>query len=127
MAIRARTYTRVDPARRVLESSIEAYFLRQVKARRGLCPKLQRLRGWPDRIAHVHGTMFYAELKRPIGGRYQPLQRRIHAKLRAQGAVVLVLLTRAAVDDVMAGLLAAGTNPITLRHAMDVLEDKYHG
>lgn len=51
--------------------------------------------GWPDRNVYwPNGIHDLVELKRPKGGRYEPLQLRTHATLRKLGHSVFVLLTK---------------------------------
>jgi hypothetical protein len=112
--------------RKVLESAIEAHLTRRVKALRGRAPKMQYVRGWPDRLVALPGALFFVETKRPKGGRYEPLQQYIHRKLRDMGHTVLILNTKAKVDDVFDTLQACGTNAIVLRRTMAVLAQRYY-
>lgn len=80
------------------ETTVESHLKKRVKERKGLCIKLF-MRGWPDRLVLLRGgRVVFVELKRPVGGKYEPLQERNHAKLRALGFVVLVLNTKALID-----------------------------
>lgn len=58
-----------------------------------------RLRGWPDRMVLLPGAPEFVETKRPKGGRFEPLQLRVHAMLRGLGYTVCVLRTKAEVDE----------------------------
>jgi len=82
------------------ESWVESYLLEQCVLHGALCEKIRNRRGWPDReILWWVGIHDYIELKRPVGGRFEPLQLRIHAKLRQRGHCVLVINTREQVDE----------------------------
>jgi len=48
--------------------------------------------------------MLYMELKRPKGGRFEPLQLRVHRRLRALGCEVHVCFTKEQVDVVLSYL-----------------------
>lgn len=90
--------------RLVTEDSVERHLRKLVKDRRGVCLKLNPfgVRGVPDRLVLLPGGVvrFY-ELKRPVGGRYEPLQLRWHAKLTKLGFVVLVCHTKALIEQSM--------------------------
>jgi hypothetical protein len=88
----------------VKEASVEAYLCRRVKEMKGRALKLQRLRGWPDRLILVKGQTWYVECKRPHGGRFEPLQRRVGQWLLARGYNYIVLNTREGVDTWVSGL-----------------------
>lgn len=85
----------------VLESSVESYFIRQVAlVLRGEAKKFVGYRGWPDRIVVLpFGITDWVELKRPKGGRFEPLQLRTHDRLRRMGHKVFVILNRTQVDN----------------------------
>lgn len=84
------------------ESTVENYLLTCVKAVRGLTIKLRFLRGWPDRLVLLRGgRLIFIELKRPKGGKFEPLQLRIHIKLRALGFKVFTCYDKFQVDLVM--------------------------
>lgn len=84
------------------EDSVENHLRKLVKALRGLCIKLNPfgVRGIPDRMVLLPGgiILFY-ELKRPVGGSYEPLQLRWHAKLTKMGFTVNVCHTKALVEQ----------------------------
>lgn len=87
------------PAYLLLESSVEKYLVQECNKLRALCVKNQRLRGWVDRTAYwFDGVTDLIETKRPKGGKFEPLQLRTHAKLRARGHNVFVINTREQVD-----------------------------
>lgn len=84
------------------EDSVEKHLRLRVKKLRGVCIKLPAilLNGIPDRIVLLSGgRVAFAELKRPKGGRYEPLQRWWHLRLRKLGFRVVVLRTKEAVEE----------------------------
>lgn len=82
------------------ESSIENHLIKCVKAVRGFTVKVRFMRGWPDRIVLLPGGVFlFVELKRPVGGKFEPLQERVHAKLRRLGFTVMVWHTKDLIND----------------------------
>lgn len=84
-------------ARGPKESSVEGYLVERVKRMRGRTIKLY-MRGWPDRLVVLPGRLFFVETKRPKGGRYEPLQLRMHMVIRRLGHAVYVPNTKALVD-----------------------------
>lgn len=80
------------------ESSIESYLVTQVKKLGGRALKIQRLRGWPDRLIFVGGQVWLVETKRPKRGRMEPLQAHIGAWLLARGYNYRRINTRTQVD-----------------------------
>jgi hypothetical protein len=81
---------------------IEKYLRLGVKRLGGLCIKLNPFgyAGIPDRLVLLPGgRMCFVELKRPVGGKYEPLQLRWHSKLRQLGFTVHVCRTKEQVDD----------------------------
>lgn len=83
------------------ESVIEDYAVYLAKARKGFAIKIRFMRGWPDRLVILPGAIiFFIELKRPVGGKFEPLQERTHAKIRALGFKVYVCNTKNSVNDV---------------------------
>jgi len=89
------------------ENVVEEHLRKSVKGLRGLCIKLNPFgyAGIPDRLVLLPGgiVMFF-ELKRPVGGKYEPLQLRWHSKLRQLGFKVFVCNTKASVDAALEGL-----------------------
>lgn len=86
------------------EDVIEKYLRLRVKALGGLCIKLNPFgyAGIPDRMVLLPGGILsFYELKRPKGGRFEPLQERWHAKLRKLGFRVYVCRTKEAVDNTL--------------------------
>lgn len=82
------------------EDQVEGHLLKVVKKARGLCFKLRFMRGWPDRVVLLPGGLvLFVELKRPVGGKFEPLQERIHGKLRLLGFTVMVWNTKAQIDQ----------------------------
>lgn len=86
------------------ESAVEAHLVAAVKRRGGMTLKLDP-RGsgqnhWPDRLVvdPIFGT-FFAELKRPKGGRLSEGQKERHAQIREAGGRVKLLWTKDMVDD----------------------------
>jgi Holliday junction resolvase len=77
----------------VLEKSIEASFVRKIKARGWLSIKLDASRltnGWPDRLVLLPGGVHvFIELKTPKG-KVTPLQAHKHQQLREFGHTVFV-------------------------------------
>ena len=97
----------------VRESVIEKYLITRLNALRTSYPYRSVVvkkisghgwRGWPDRVALFgmeHSTpacTHWLEVKRPKGGRFEPLQLRRHAALRDMGFIVRVVNTRELVD-----------------------------
>ena len=84
------------------EDSVENHLRKLVKTMRGMCIKLNPfgMRGIPDRLVLLPGgiVLFY-ELKRPVGGSYEPLQLRWHAKLVKLGFTVWVCHTKTLVEQ----------------------------
>ena len=72
------------------ESTVEAAFVRQLRARGLTVVKLNLTgrRGWPDRLVLLPGgRVVFVELKRR-GERARQLQEHVHAELRALGFAV---------------------------------------
>jgi hypothetical protein len=79
---------------------VERHLLKRVKAMRGHCMKIRFILGWPDRLVLLPGgVLVFFELKRPVGGVFEPLQLRIHQKLRDLGFRVFVCHTKDAIDQ----------------------------
>ena len=86
------------------EATVENHLRKCVKALRGLCIKLNPfgVRGIPDRLLLIPpGIVLFVELKRPVGGKFEPLQERWHVKLRRMGFTVVVCYTKAQVDELL--------------------------
>lgn len=86
------------------EDNVEEYLRKQVKLLRGMCIKLNPFgyAGIPDRLVLLPGgIVVFFELKRPVGGRFEPLQQRWHSKLRQLGFHVFVCNTKASVDTAL--------------------------
>ena len=80
------------------EDTVENHLKTVVKSMGGLCVKVRLIRGFPDRVVLLPGgRVLFAELKRPVGGVFEPLQLRWHVKLRALGFQVKVWHTKASV------------------------------
>lgn len=64
------------------ESSLERYFVARCREIGAIPMKIQRLRGWPDRLVlWPGGEVDFVELKAP-GGKVAPMQTWVHEKLR---------------------------------------------
>lgn len=84
----------------VLESTVEKYLVREAAKLGGESKKITDLRGWPDRvIVYDFAVLHWIECKRPKGGKFEPLQERVHARLRKKGQQVFVLLNKSQVDE----------------------------
>lgn len=89
----------LDRIRKQRESAVESYLVARVnEVPNAKALKVRGLRGWPDRLVLVHGRVWFVECKRPKGGKYKPLQRRVGAWLQAQGYLYAVVLTKEEVD-----------------------------
>lgn len=84
----------------ITEDAIERHLIRWVKSVRGKHIKIRFLRGWPDRLVLLQGgRVVFFELKRPKGGKYEPLQLRVHEALRKMGFRVYVCHTKDAINN----------------------------
>ena len=87
------------------EASVETHFIKQAKKYFCVQRKLTQYyaeEGWPDRLIvwpDGRGTTDWVELKRPVGGKLEPRQKIIIARLKDCGANVVVLHTRELVDE----------------------------
>ena len=74
------------------ESFIEAFLVRFVNAKGGMCLKQEWIntRGAPDRLVVLPGKLLMVELKAP-GVKPEPHQLRMHERLRALGVQVEVI------------------------------------
>lgn len=89
------------------EDTVETHLRKRVKGLCGLCIKLNPfgVRGIPDRLVLLPGGIVaFIELKRPVGGAFEPLQERWHGKLRQLGFRVYVCNTKASVDAALRAL-----------------------
>lgn len=95
---------RAERAKHTKESSIEDHYIATAKKYGCLQRKITQFYapdGWPDRICiwpDGKGTTDWAELKRPVGGRYSKRQLEVIAALRERGAYVAQIESRADVD-----------------------------
>jgi hypothetical protein len=66
--------------------------------------KIERRKGWPDRILMVRNKYIWCELK--VGGRQlDPMQRYIHALLKDSGARVTIIRSVAQLKKLIRRLL----------------------
>ena len=81
------------------ERDVENHLAHRVRDAGGLCWKWVSpgIRGVPDRIAMLYGKTYFIEVKAP-GEKPSHQQERVHAKLRAQGMVVVVINSNDAAD-----------------------------
>lgn len=98
--------SRIDWARKreqaQTEDVVENHLVKLVKSMGGASIKVRFMRGFPDRVVLLPGgTVVLFELKRPVGGEFEPLQLRWHNRLRELGFQVHVCNTKEAVDQVM--------------------------
>lgn len=85
----------------VTEDTVEDHLRLQAKARGGVAAKISMLEGWPDRLVLLPGGwLAWVELKRPVGGKFEPMQPMILRLLRKLGFRVFVCKTKAEVDKV---------------------------
>lgn len=80
---------------------MEKHLLKTVQALRGYCIKLPAMfyPGIPDRLVLLPGgRVFFVELKRPVGGKFEPGQPMWLRKLAKLGFDVHVWNTKASVD-----------------------------
>lgn len=113
----------------VRESVVEKYLVSQLRLVRR-APPYPRIvvkkiggpgwRGWPDRMALFGAVQpalactHWLEVKRPKGGRFEPLQLRNHKMLRDMSFVVRVVNTHELVDGYIADLLRHGPHRVPL-------------
>lgn len=89
----------------LLEKDIEAYLVKSIQQRGGLCWKFvsPSQRGVPDRWCTCLGFQFFVELKAPHHKRRkdEALQKEVHKKMAQQGVRVYVLETKKDIDLLM--------------------------
>jgi hypothetical protein len=84
------------------EKVIEDYLFDKVKKCGGMSVKLNSARGLPDRLVLLPDSRaYFVELKRPVGGKFEPLQLRTHERMRALGAVVVVAKSKEEIDTLL--------------------------
>jgi hypothetical protein len=98
-----RATVRVKHLRKTKEKSIERHLMDEVKKTGGRTIKIQGVRGWPDRLVLIRGQLWLVECKRPKGGRYEPLQKRIGAWMLARRYNYVLLKTKEGVDKWIRG------------------------
>lgn len=82
-------------AKEILEEEVRQVVVQGVKSLGGLWVKNQRRQGYPDdSIYWLEGVHDIIEFKRPVGGRFEPLQMRTIEKLRRMGHSVLIINTK---------------------------------
>ena len=85
------------------EAAVERHLRKRMLEQGGMCKKLKPPmgeKGWPDRTCLWPGARCdFIELKRPKGGRFEPLQKLTHKRLRKLGFTVAVLRTKEQVDN----------------------------
>lgn len=114
----------------VRESVVERYLVRQVRLLRVAYDQkavIKKIggpgwRGWPDRMVLFEAApqlinpapacTHWLEVKRPKGGRFEPLQLRNHRVLRDMGFVVRVVNTHELIDAYIADLLRFGPHGV---------------
>ncbi len=87
------------------EQSVEEYLVERVEAVGGFAPKTvwANRHGCPDREVYwPWGEIDKVELKRPVGGRYEPGQEQAHKRLAKLHVPVYLLHTREAVERYLA-------------------------
>lgn len=80
------------------EKTIETRLRDKCKQIGAFCLKNTGMNGIPDRLIIYKGKHIFVELKRP-GGKPRPLQIAVMEKLRAAGAIAIVIDTKQGVDD----------------------------
>jgi hypothetical protein len=85
-----------------LESAVEAYLTRRVRAIGGASFKLAPTHaGLPDRLLFMPGGLVYFVEVKAIGGAVSPIQHLVHERLRKLGTHVYVVWGNQGVDDFM--------------------------
>lgn len=85
------------------ENSIEDHLRDEIKKRGGFCIKMDPnlTVGIPDRLCIIPGAIFFAELKRPSGGRIRKTQKPMIKRLTAMGHTVHILRTKSEIDSLL--------------------------
>lgn len=83
----------------MIESTIEAYFVRKMTAARALVYKFSSPgnAGVPDRVVIHEGNVFFVELKRP-GEKPRALQSAVARRIRDHGGLVICINSKQQVD-----------------------------
>ena len=91
--------------RLMTEDRVEEYLNTRVKFWRGVTVKLPAMfyPGIPDRMVLLPGgRVIFIELKRPVGGKFEPFQPLWIRRLKRLGFAVYVCNTKESVDDALA-------------------------
>ena len=91
----------------MLEKQIESHLMAKIKKTGGLALKFisPNYSGMPDRIVLIpNGRLYFVELKSK-GKKPTPKQEKVHDLLRNLGFKVLVLDSKASVDEFVSGVL----------------------
>ena len=95
----------MDRSTSIREETVEKRLKRLCDERGWLCLKLDpsTKKGIPDRmIVAFCGLLYFVELKRPKGGRLEPIQKHWQKDLKYRGQDVCVANTKEAVDALIA-------------------------
>lgn len=86
------------------ENSVEEHLIKQCEKRGGFALKMNPnwYKGIPDRLCALPGMLFFAELKRPKGGKVSRIQRRWESRCKKLGIPHFIFSTKAQIDDFMA-------------------------
>lgn len=99
----------MDRSKSIREETVEKRLKRLCDERGWLCLKLDpsTKKGIPDRmIVASYGLLYFVELKRPKGGRLEPIQKHWQKDLKERGQDVCVANTRESVDALVARIEA---------------------
>ena len=103
---KVRKAVRASLKRATTEDTVEDYLVKKVQDNGGVAPKLLFLTGWPDRLVLLPGGVaVFVELKRPTGGKDEPLQPRVQRMLRKLGFRVEKLHTKQQIDELLIGVI----------------------
>lgn len=95
-------FTKSKRERMVTEDTVEEYLRKRVEALRGKALKMMGLTGWPDRLVLLPGgVVVFVELKRPKGGKFEPMQPHVLRWLKNAGFNVYVIRTKEQVDAML--------------------------